>query len=89
MKDGRPVANLRNLGPKSALMLAEAGIRTIGELRAIGPVRAYARVRELRHRGASLNLLWSMAAGLDDRAWQDITDEEKASLLADFRRLRR
>jgi DNA transformation protein len=89
MKDDRPVATLRNLGPKSAIMLAEAGIRTVGELRAIGPARAYARVREIRKRGASLNLLWSIAAGLDDRGWQDVSEEEKASLVAEFRRLRR
>jgi DNA transformation protein len=89
MKDDRPVASLRNLGPKSAMMLAEAGIRTIGELRAIGAPRAYARVKETRKRGASLNLLWSMAAGLENRGWQDVSPEEKASLNAAYRRLLR
>lgn len=89
MKDERPVASLRNLGPKSAMMLAEAGIRTVGELRALGPARAYARVWETRKRGASLNLLWSMAAGLDDRGWQEVSPEEKASLIAAYRRLLR
>ena len=54
--DSHPVAALRNLGPKSALMLAEAGIRTVDELREIGAVKAYARVRSIRSRGASLNL---------------------------------
>ena len=89
MKDDRPVASLRNLGPRSAVMLAEAGIRTVAELRVIGPARAYARVIANRKRGASLNLLWSMAAGLDDRGWQEVTAEEKASLLAELRRYRR
>jgi hypothetical protein len=64
-----PVTALRNLGPKSAVMLAEAGIRTIGELRAIGAAKAYVRVKAIRSRGASVNLLWSMAAGLDGRGW--------------------
>jgi DNA transformation protein len=89
MKDNRPVASLRNLGPKSAMMLAEAGIQTVDELRAIGPARAYARVIANRKRGASLNLLWSMAAGLDDRGWQDVSEAEKDSLLAELRRHRR
>ena len=40
-----PVTMLRNLGPKSAVMLAEVGIRTIGELRAIGAAKAYVRVK--------------------------------------------
>ena len=84
-----PVAMLRNLGPASAMMLAEAGIRTIGELRAIGAAKAYVRVRALRTRGASVNLLWSMAAGLDGRGWQEVSAEEKESLLAEVRRLRR
>lgn len=84
-----PVTMLRNLGPKSAVMLAEAGIRTIGELRAIGAPKAYVRVKALRSRGASVNLLWSMAAGLDGRGWQDVSAEEKELLLAEVRRLRR
>jgi DNA transformation protein len=84
-----PVTALRNLGPKSAVMLAEAGIRTIGELRAIGAAKAYVRVKSIRSRGTSVNLLWSMAAGLDGRGWQEVSTEEKTLLLAEVRRLRR
>lgn len=84
-----PVTMLRNLGPASAIMLAEVGIHTIGELRAIGAVKAYVRVRVVRSRGASVNLLWSMAAGLDGRDWQDVSAEEKESLIAEVRKLRR
>ena len=88
-QDDLPVTMLRNLGPASAMMLAEAGVRTIGELRAIGAAKAYVRVRAVRSRGASVNLLWSMAAGLDGRSWQEVLEEEKESLLAEVRRLRR
>ena len=80
---------LRNLGPASAMMLAKVGIHTIDELRAIGAVKAYMRVRAVRSRGASVNLLWSMAAGLDGRGWQEVSSAEKESLLAEVRRLRR
>ena len=80
---------LRNLGPASAMMLTEAGIHTIGELRALGAAKAFVRVQAVRARGASVNLLWSMAAGLDGRGWQDVTAEEKQSLIAEVRRLRR
>lgn len=82
-EDRMPVARLRNLGPKSALMLAEAGIRTIAELRLLGPPKAYKRVMDK----ASLNLLWAIAAGLEDRDWRQLSDDEKASLLAEVRRL--
>ena len=85
----RPVSSLRNLGPKSAMMLAEVGVRSVDELREIGAVKAYARVRQIRTRGASLNLLWSMAAGLEDRSWNDLSTDEKAALLAELKALRR
>jgi DNA transformation protein and related proteins len=70
-------------------MLAEAGIHSLEELREIGAVKAYARVRQMRSRGASLNLLWSMAAGLEDRSWNDLSTDEKSALLAELQMLRR
>jgi DNA transformation protein len=84
-----PVASLRNLGPKSVMMLAEAGIRTVGELRALGAVRAYLRVKSLRPKSASLNLLWAIAAGLKDRDWRKLSKAEKVLLLNQVRSLRR
>ena len=71
------------------MMLAEAGIHTIGELRAIGAARAYARERAVRTRGASANLLWSTAAGLDGRGRQEVSAAEKESLIAEAHRFRR
>ncbi len=82
-EDRLPVAHLRNLGPKSARLLAQSGVRTIAELRLLGPAKAYRRVKDK----ASLNLLWAIAAGLEDRDWRDLSAEEKKSLLAQVRRL--
>jgi DNA transformation protein and related proteins len=87
--DSHPVGSLRNLGPKSARMLIEAGVLTVGELRRLGPVKAYARVKALAPKRASLNLLWAMAAGLDDRDWRALSPAEKQSLLVEFRGLGR
>lgn len=87
-EDRLPVAALRNLGPKSARLLAEAGIRTIAELRLIGPAKAYVRARTLARKSVSLNLLWAIAAGLGDRDWRELTQKEKDSLLAQVRGLR-
>jgi hypothetical protein len=39
------LADLPNLGPESAVMLAGAGITTLAQLQALGSVVAYARVR--------------------------------------------
>jgi DNA transformation protein len=86
-EDRLPVASLRNLGAKSARILAEAGIRTIAELRMLGPVKAYQRAKALKPRLVSLNLLWAIAAGLQDRDWRELTPKEKDSLLAQIRRI--
>lgn len=86
---GRSISSLRNLGPKSATTLAEASIRTREELAALGPVKAYLRVKALRPTSASLNLLWALAAGLAGRDWRDLTAVEKQALTAELRRLRR
>ncbi|MDP9138109.1 MAG: TfoX/Sxy family protein [Pseudomonadota bacterium] len=87
MKDsGKPVARLRNLGPASAAMLAAVEVRTLEELRVLGAVRAYLRLKTAFPRRVSRNMLWAIAAGLDDRDWRDLTAEEKSRLLAEVRR---
>ncbi len=68
-------------------MLAAAGIRTLDELAELGAVKAYVRVKTLYPKRASLNLLWALAAGLEDRDWRELAEAEKASLRADVRRL--
>lgn len=85
----RPVATLRNLGPKSALWLAEAGIRTLDELEELGAVKAYARLKAIKPKSTSLNLLWALAAGLEDRDWRELSAEEKAELAAEVRKVSR
>jgi DNA transformation protein len=71
------------------MMLAEAGIRTVEELREIGAVKAYVRVKQIRNRGVSLNLLYSIAAGLDNRGWQELSEEEKTKLASEAKALQR
>lgn len=70
------------------MMLAEAGVRTLDELRELGAVRAYSRVKARKPKFVSLNLLWALAAGLEDRDWRELTNEEKDSLRTEVRQLR-
>ncbi|MBI1348902.1 competence-specific regulator [bacterium] len=70
---------LRNLGPKSCQMLAAAGITSRDQLQSLGPVLAYVAVLKVWP-AASLNLLWALAAGLDDRDWRELTAAEKVDL---------
>jgi len=70
-------------------MLAEVGIQALDELEELGAVKAYLRVKALRPKSVSLNLLWALAAGLDDRDWRELSAEEKTALKAEARRLAR
>lgn len=74
------IAALPGLGPRSAAMLAEAGIRTVAELRSLGAVAAFARVRRVVP-GASLNLLWALEGALTGLPWQQVAREHRTSLL--------
>ncbi|WP_439627678.1 TfoX/Sxy family DNA transformation protein [Gemmata sp.] len=79
MTDGDPIATLKNLGPTSADWLRGSGVATVGDLRRLGPVVAYLLVKG-RRPGASLNLLWALAAGLHGRDWRDLSEAAKWKL---------
>ncbi len=71
---------LRNLGPRSAAMLAAAGIVTLAQLRRLGAVAAFVRAR--RHdAAASLNLLYALAGALDGVHWRQVQRERRLELL--------
>lgn len=74
------IDELRGLGPGSRAMLAQAGIETVAELRRLGAVRAYARVRD-SGAAASLNLLWALEGALTDLPWQVVARDHRTRLL--------
>ena len=82
MNGSRPIESLRNLGPKSGAWLREAGITTVEELARLGPVVAYRLVKR-RHKGASLNLLWALAAGIKNQDWRQLSEQTKRRLKRD------
>lgn len=73
-------AKLPNLGPKSQAMLLGAGVGSLAELRRLGSVRAYARVKA-SGANASLNLLWALEGALSGLPWQHVAREHRTSLL--------
>ncbi len=75
--------NLRNIGPKSAALLRAVGIDSLENLREIGAVAAYRRLKFVEPRAVSLNMLWALQGALTDRDWRDIPVAEKDRLLAD------
>ncbi len=76
---GDPVETLPNLGAATARWLGEAGIHTVEELRRIGAVAAFEQVRRIQPE-VSLQLLWSLAAALEGRDGNDLSDAEKNDL---------
>lgn len=80
MADATSVLLLPNLGPKSAQMLQAAGIQTLGDLRTLGSVAAYAKARRAGQR-VSLNLLWALEGALTGERWQDVARHHRTSLL--------
>lgn len=74
-----PVDSLLNLGPQSSRWLREAGIRTVDELRRLGPAAVYRLVKRNQPK-ASRNLLWALAAGLEGRDWRSLSPGEKERL---------
>jgi DNA transformation protein and related proteins len=76
----RQIGTLRNLGPASARMMAEIGIRDEAALRRIGAGEAFRRACfELPER-PSFNLLWALHGAIDDRDWRSYSEEEKRHL---------
>lgn len=75
-----PAEKIRNVGPKSAAWLRQVGIRSIEDLRALGSVEAYRRVK-LAGFKPTLNLLYSMAGAEDDCHWTALSEERKAALV--------
>jgi DNA transformation protein len=74
------IADLQGLGPKSQAMLAGAGIKTVTQLKRLGSVRAYAKVKA-SGANASLNLLWALEGALTGLHWQVVAKEHRLSLL--------
>ena len=73
-------SDLPNLGPKTDLWLAEVGINTIAELRRVGAVAAYRRLKHWNPRLVSLNALYAMHAAIEGTHWRAVDDETKARL---------
>jgi hypothetical protein len=73
-------AKLRNIGPKSMAWLRQTGVRSLEDLKAVGALAAYVRVKRAGFR-PSLNLLYALEGAILDCHWQDIPDERRSQLV--------
>lgn len=74
---------IRNIGPKSAAWLRQVGIRSDEDVKRLGALECFLKVRKAGFK-AGLNLLYALAGAEADCHWQDIGKERKQSLLLAF-----
>jgi len=73
---------LQNIGPKSAAWLRQVGVRTLDDLKALGAVGVFMKVKRAGFR-PSLNLLYALAGAEQGRHWATLSPEEKNALVVD------
>ena len=75
-----PVDTLPGIGPATQGWLREVGIRTEGELRSMGAVEAYRRLKFMLPRQVNLNALYALEAALRGCHWLDLPQDVKTAL---------
>lgn len=75
---------LKGLGPKSEKHLNEVGIYTKSDLKEIGPVKAFIKLKRECSVKPSLNFLYAMIGAINDVHWTRIAHREKGRLLMEL-----
>jgi DNA transformation protein len=73
---------LKNLGMASVNILRAIGINTYADLKRVGAVNAYRRIRE-RNINVSKVMLYALQGALMDIHWNDIPPDLKARLVSE------
>ena len=80
-----PLQALSGLGPVTEGRLREAGIETLQDLKAIGAVEAYRRLKFMMPKQVSLNALYALEAVLRDCHWLHLPADVKSALQEEAR----
>lgn len=75
---------LKNLGNTSINWLRAIGINSYQELKAMGPVEAYSRIKD-RNIKVSKVFLYALEGALTDTHWNDLDPDLKKQLLEEVR----
>jgi len=73
---------LLNIGPKSYAWLKQVGIRTPEDLKRLGALEVFMKVKKAGFR-PSLNLLYALAGAEQDRHWNTLSADEKNALVVE------
>ncbi len=75
-----PIHTLPGIGPVTQGWLDQAGIHTIGDLRSLGSVETYRRLKFMFPRQVTLNALYGLEAALRGCHWLHLPQDVKAAL---------
>ena len=75
---------MKGIGPKSEKCLYEIGIKTPEELKKVGAVRAFIKLRNECSIKPSLNFLYALVGALEGQDWRVIAKKEKSRLLMEL-----
>lgn len=75
---------LRGLGPKSEALLATIDITSPEQLKQIGAIRAFLKLKEISGTQPNMNLLYAMVGALEDESWLTIANQQKYQLLMEL-----
>ena len=79
----KALAELINLGPRSAKMLMDAGISSFAELEECGAVEAYLAIKR-EGIPVSLNMLYAIHGALNGVPWNTIDRGEREELIREL-----
>ncbi|HZH53626.1 MAG TPA: TfoX/Sxy family protein [Microvirga sp.] len=80
-----PISTLPGIGPETQRRLDEAGIGTVGDLRTLGSVEAYRRLKFMFPGRVTLNALYGLEAALRGCHWLDLPPAVKTALQQEAR----
>ncbi|WEK49320.1 MAG: TfoX/Sxy family DNA transformation protein [Candidatus Kaistia colombiensis] len=78
----RPIRQMPGIGPTTASWLEAVDVRHESELREIGAIEAYWRLKHRDPRRVSLNALWCLHAAIEAIPMRAVGAETKARLRA-------
>ena len=81
--DDMPIASVLNLGPKSAEWLEAVEIKSLGDLKKLGAVEAYWKVKQAGY-NVSLNLLYAWEGAISDTHWNKLSHDDRHRLMIEL-----
>jgi len=69
------------IGPKSDQWLNKIGIYSFNDLKALGAIPTFIKLKQDTNMKPSLNMLYGMVAVIENRDWREVAKQDKGKLL--------